>query len=321
MRRREFIRLLVLAALLPDGVHGDDTARVTVLGPAEEPRFSHMVAGFKRGLGEHGHADARLMFLAEKVTRGDQAGARAAAERIVQGGARVAFIIGSELTRLARQVAPDIPIVFVTPGDPVGAGLAISLNRPGGNLTAITFEFPELSAKRLELLKSLRSQVRRVLVLYDPSDASPRQGIAYARDAARALDLALVEREAQSSGDIDRALAAMSEVDAVLAIPGGFPSAHYARVIREANARGIATLFPTRTDATADALVTYGAKDDEVARDAARLVDKILRGAKAGELPIERPEKLRLVINLKTARNLGLEVSPMLLALADEVVE
>ena len=102
----------------------------------------------------------------------------------------------------------------------------------------------------------------------------------------------------------------MSEVDAVLAIPGGFPSAHYVRVIREANARGIATLFPTRTDATADALVTYGAKDDEVARDAARLVDKILRGAKAGELPIERPEKLRLVINLKTARKLNFEVSP-----------
>jgi putative ABC transport system substrate-binding protein len=294
---------------------------VAVLGPAEEPRFSQTVLGLTQGLSEHGYRGAQLALMTEKVTRGDQAGARAAVERIVRGGTRVAFIMGSELARLARQVAPGLPIVFVTPGDPVATGLAVSLNQPGGNLTAITFEYPELSAKRLELLKILRPRASRVLVLYDPADASPRQGLAYARDAARLLDLALVEREVQSSSDIEPALAAMSDVDALLAIPGGAPSAHYARIIQAANTRGLPTVVPSRTDATADALVTYGAKDDEVARDAGRLVNKILKGAKAGELPIERPEKLRLVINLKTARNLGIEVSPMLLARADEVIE
>lgn len=296
-------------------------AKVAILGPAEEPRFSQMADGLRRGLRDHGHADTASNLIELKVARGDQNGAREAVENIVQQRVAVAFVIGSGLARLAGAVAPELQIVFVTPGDPVAAGLAASLARPGGNATAITFEFPELSGKRLELLKELDPKVRRALIFYDPRDTSPRQGLAFAREAAPKLGIELVEREVSNKSELDRGLLALDEVDAFVAVPGGSPSAFYEDIIRAANARRLATFFHSRTAATADALASYGARDADIARDAARLVDKVLKGERAGDLPIERPTKLELSLNLKTAKAIGIEIPPILVARADEVIE
>ena len=176
MRRREFIVGLVLTATTPvaSAQQSGKVYRVAILGPAEEPRFSEMASGLKRGLREHGHTGQGLEIIEGKVVRGDRASARAAVEGFTRQHATVLFVIGSELARIAREVLPELPIVFVTPGDPVAAGLVASLAHPGGVTTAMTFEFPELSAKRLELLKALSPRVHSVLVLYDPRDASPR---------------------------------------------------------------------------------------------------------------------------------------------------
>jgi putative tryptophan/tyrosine transport system substrate-binding protein len=322
MRRREFLAGLVLTIMVP-GAQSRQTGnvyRVAILGPAEEPRFSQMASGLRRGLGEHGH-ESGLEIIEEKVARGDRAGARAAVERLVSRQTTALFVIGSELARIAREVSPELQIVFVTPGDPVAAGLVASLARPGGNTTAMTFEFPELSAKRLEFLKTLSPRVQRVLVLYDPRDASPRQGVAYAREAALQLGLTLIEREVRDRNDLERGVAALAETDAFLAVPGGFPSAHLGEIVRAANAKRIITFLHSRTDQTAEALASYGASEAEIARQATRLVDKILRGASAGDLPVERPTKLEFVINLKTAKALGIAIPPSLLARADEVIE
>jgi putative ABC transport system substrate-binding protein len=280
-----------------------------------------MARGLRRGLGDRGYSEATLDIIAAKVARGDHAGSRAAVERLVRQGVQVLFAIGSELARIARQVSAELPIVFVTPGDPVAAGLVGSFAHPGGNMTAMTFEFPELSAKRLELLKELSPRIRKVLVLYDPRDASPSQGIAAARLGAATLGTTLIERETRNDDDVVRGLQALTEADAVLAIPGGMTSAHFAAIIRAANARGIPTFFPARTESTMDALASYGASDANMAREAARLVDKVLKGENAGDLPVERPVKFELVINLKTAKALDLDVPPTLLARADEVIE
>ena len=295
--------------------------RIAILGPAEEPRFSEIAGGLKLGLRDHGYAGAALDLIEGKVTRGDLGGARAHVEEAVRQGAAVLFVIGSELARAARQVSPELPIVFITPGDPVAAGLVSSLARPGGNTTAMTFEFPELSAKRLEFLKELAPRARSVLVLYDPRDASSRQSLAAVRASAPKLGMVLLERETRSEADVSRGLEALGEADALLAIPGGVTTGHYPEIIRAATAKRVPTFFHSRTARAAEALVSYGASDVDIARQAARLVDKILKGAKAGELPVERPTKLELVINLKTARALGLTIPPTLLARADEVIE
>ena len=188
-------------------------------------------------------------------------------------------------------------------------------------MTAMTFEYPELSGKRLELLRELAPRVRRVLALYDPRDASPRQGVAAARAAATALGIHLVEREVRNAGEISRGLKALDEADALLGIPGGVTSDHYETMSGAAYSKRRLSIFHTRTRSTRDALLTYGVSDVDIARQAARVLDRILKGANAGDLPVERPTRLILAINLKTARALGLTVPPSLLQRADQVIE
>jgi putative tryptophan/tyrosine transport system substrate-binding protein len=199
--------------------------------------------------------------------------------------------------------------------------LVSSLARPGGNTTAMTFEYPELSGKRLDLLKEIVPKAHRVLAIYDPRDPSPRQGMTAARQAAPTLGLTLIEREARSREEMMRALEALQEADAYLSIPGGFPTGHYDEITRSTIAKRRPGIFHARTGNTMDALVSYGASDIQTAHDAARLIDKILKGAKAGELPVERPTKLELVINLKTAKQIGLTIPPNVLARADKVIK
>ncbi len=295
-------------------------ARIGILGPAE-PRFDEIAGGLRQGFRDQGHAEGSVEFLEGRVARGDRAGGRAAVEGFIHQRAQILFVIGSELAKLAREISRELPIVFLTPGDPVAAGLVASLAHPGGNITAMTFEYPELSGKRLELLKEMVPRIRRVLVLYDPRDASPRQGVAAAREAAAKLGISLVERETRNREEIVRGLDALTEADAVLGIPGGLPSAHHGQIIRAAHSARRPTIFHARTKATTDALASYGASDVDIARQAARLVDKILKGAKAGDLPVERPTKLEFVINLKTAKSLGLTISQSILVRADQVIQ
>jgi putative ABC transport system substrate-binding protein len=142
-----------------------------------------------------------------------------------------------------------------------------------------------------------------------------------ARRAAPALGLTLVEREARGRQELQRAMEAIEEVDAYLSIPGGFPTGSYDEITRLTNSKRLPAIFHARMGGTMDALVSYGASDAQVAHEAARLVDKILKGAKAGELPVERPMKLELVINLKTAKQIGLTIPPNVLARADRVIK
>lgn len=314
--------LLALALVLTSPVAEGQTpvARIGLLGPDEEPRFSDLASGLRRGLREQGHA-GRFQVVEGRVSRADEAGARATTKALVAQQVTVLFVIGSAMARLAREAGPQIPIVFLTPGDPVAAGMVASLARPGGNITGMTYEYPELSGKRLELLRELAPSARRILVLYDPRDPSPRQGVAAARAAAGTLGMTLVEREVRSAEEITRSLKELNKTQALLGIPGGVTSGHYERIISAANSNRLLSVFHSRTASTQDALLTYGASDVDIARQAARMLDRILKGANAGDLPVERPVTLRLVINLKTARALGLNVPPTMLLRADEIIQ
>ena len=297
------------------GIH-----RIGFLGPPEEPRFSEIREGLMHGLGDLGLSSQDIEILEVRLPRGDQSQVAAAVQKLIQQRVRALVVIGSNLAKLAREADSRLPIVYLTPGDPVRHGLAKSLARPGGNTTAMTFEYPELAGKRLELLKDMFPRARRVLILYDPRDDSPRRGAAAAREAASKLGLELVEREVRTREDIARGLEALGQADALLAIPGGLPTGHYAEIIRAANARRVPTMFHSHAKDTAVALASYGAADAAVARQMARHVAKILRGEKAGNLPVERPLNLQLIINLKTAKALGLTIPPEVLQRADRVI-
>ncbi|HYE91163.1 MAG TPA: ABC transporter substrate-binding protein [Terriglobales bacterium] len=294
-------------------------ARVGFLAPDEEPRFTELATALAHGLRELGHADAQLV--PGRVRRGDRGAARTAAEELTRQRVALVFVVGSALVPSVREVAPTLPVVFITPGDPVAAGLVTSLAKPGRHTTAMTFEYPELSGKRLELLAELAPAARRVVVIYDARDPSPRQGLAAARAVAATLKLTLVERAVGSAAELAPALSALDEADALLAIPGGAAANHYAAMVRAAHAKRRPAIFHTRGAETKDALVTYGARDAEIARQAARLVDKVLKGADAGDLPVERPARLTLSINQTTAKALGLTIPRATLARADEVIE
>ncbi len=297
-------------------------ARIGLLGPDEQSRFSDIASGLKQGLREQGQPEGSVAITEVRVARGENAAsARKKIEALAAQRPAALFVIGSTLAQQARQVAPTLPIIFITPGDPVQAGLVASLARPGRNITALTFEYPELSAKRLELLRELGPGIRRVLVIYDPRDASPRQGAAAARSAARSLGFTLVEVEVQDAGQIAEALKRLDDADALLGIPGGITSAHYESMISAANAKRRPSILFTHSPSTRDALLSYGASDVEVARQAARAVLKVVRGADAGDLPVERPAKLTLVINLRTAKALGITIPPTLLLRVDQVIQ
>src|SRR5919106_3818404 len=170
-------------------------ARIGLLGPGDGPRFSDIASGLKQGLQEQGYREDTIQVIEGRTRRGHEASAGATVRALVGQRVTVLFVIGSALARLAHETAPQLPIVFITPGDPVSAGLVARFARPRRNMTAMMFEYPELSGKRLELLRELAPRVRRVLVLYDSRDASPRQGVAAARAAATALGITLVARE------------------------------------------------------------------------------------------------------------------------------
>lgn len=295
--------------------------RVAVIGAPEEPRFSEVVAGLKKGLAELGYAPPSLIVQEIKVARAEEKTSKSIVQGLLQQRTRVLFLIGSRFLKPVREASAEIPVVFITPGDPVSAGFVATLARPGGNTTAMTFEYPELSGKRLELVKEIAPRVRRVLSVYDPRDASPRQGIIVARRAAPNLGLTLIEREARGPEELRRGLEAIAGADAYLSIPGGFPTGYYDEITRLANAKRLPAMFHAQTGSTVDALASYGASDVRVAQEAARLIDKILKGANAGELPVERPTKLDLVINLKTAKQIGVTIPPNVLARADRVIK
>lgn len=292
-----------------------------MVGPPEEPRYSELARGLRDGLREHGHTDQTLELTEVRAPRRDRKVAQAAVEELRRQRASVVFVVGSELARLVREFWPDTPIVFVTPGDPVAAGLLASFARPGANMTAVTFEFPELSGKRLELLKALNPAARRMLVVYDPRDASSRQGLDAARSAASGLGLTVIDREVRASAGVSDALGDLTDVHGLVLVPGGATLRLAPDIIQIAHQRRVPTIVHTRTAATAAAVLSYGASDVIAARQAARLVDKILRGARAGDLPVERPAKLELVVNRAVATAIGLAVPSALLVRADFVID
>ena len=278
------------------------------------------VDGFREGLRRHGYIEGRSVILDLRYTR-DLDALRTAVAELVQS--KVAFIVSSGPAIRAIRGERDIPVLFAISGDPVELGLAASLGRPGGNFTGLTFLSLEIAAKRVELLKQSVQQLRRLAILSNTDHPGERSERRATEDAARALGLAVSYVPFAGGGQLDGGLSAVrdAKADAMVVFPEGATMVARAKIAQFAIAERLPSIFGWSEYADSGGLMSYGANQREAYVRLAAFADKLLRGTRVAELPIEQPTQFELVLNLKTAKALGITIPQPILLLADRVVE
>ena len=312
--------LVGLASLWPPA-HADQPAGISRIGVLI-PRLSHspFEEGMRDALRELGYVEGKNIFIELRRSAGSETEMRSLALDLARSKVDLIVTRGSPATRAALE-ATALPIVFVA-GDPVASGFAASLARPGGNGTGVSVVSSELNTKRLELLHQLVPRARRIVYLWNPANPVEAHTLDESRKAARTLGVKLDTLEARNAGEIDAALSALrrSPPDALVLSAEGFFVEHKAKIAEAVRKAGIPAMFHTREYHDARVLMSYGPSEKEVARMLAGYVDKILKGAKPADLPIEQPTKFELVVNLKIAKAIGITVPQSILLRADELI-
>jgi putative ABC transport system substrate-binding protein len=278
------------------------------------------VDGFREGLRRHGYVEGQNLILELRYARDQEVLRRAVAE-LTQS--RVAFIVSSGPAIWAIRGAQDIPVLFAISGDPVELGLAASLARPGGNFTGLTFLSLEVAGKRVGLLKQAVPQIRTLAMLSNTDHPGERAERQATEVAARALGLAVSYIPFTGAAQLDGGLSAVrdAKADAMVVFPEGATMMARARVAEFATGQRLPSMFGWSEYANAGGLMSYGANQRDAYVRLAAYADRLLRGAKPADLPIEQPTKFELVINLKTAKALGLTIPRSVLLRADQVIE
>jgi ABC-type uncharacterized transport system substrate-binding protein len=324
IRRREFISTLCGAAAWPLAARAQQPAMPVIgfLRDTSLANSTHLVAAFRQGLKETGFIEGRNVVV-EYRSAEDQAD-RLPALVVDLVRQQVALIVGNTRSALAAKSATTtVPIVFVTGGDPVMQGFVPSLNRPGGNMTGVSFLLSASGTKRLELLRQLMPKTAAIAVFVArnfPQAESERRDV---QAAAHAIGQELIVVEASSDGDIEAAFATFTQrgAGALLVSTGSFLHSRRERLVALAAQHRIPTIYVLREFVTAGGLMSYGTSITDAYRLAGVYAGRILKGEKPADLPVQQSTKFDFVINLKTAKALGLEIPDRLLALADEVIE
>jgi putative ABC transport system substrate-binding protein len=326
MRRREFILALGGAAAWPLAASAQQRERrIGVLTNLAEndPEGQIRNAVFLQGLQELGWLEGRNLRVEQRWTAGDADQGRKYAAELVALAPDVILTTGSAGLVPLLQMTRTIPIVFTIVPDPVGAGFVDNLSRPGGNATGFSqFEYG-LSGKWLELLKELAPGVTRAAVLREPGLTAAIAQFAALQAVAPLLSVELVTLNLRGAGDVERSVAAFarSPADGLIVTSGPLAAVHRDLIVAAAARHKLPAVYVSRFMAAGGGLISYGPDFVDQYRLAARYVDRILKGEKPADLPVQAPTKYELVINLKTAKALGLDVPPSLLARADEVIE
>jgi ABC-type uncharacterized transport system substrate-binding protein len=323
MKRRDFITLLGGAAAWPLGAGAQQPA-VPVIGflrSTSPEGTGHLLAAFRQGLKETGHVEGQNLAIEYRWAGGDVDRLAGLAADLVRREVAV-IVVNGVAANAAKAATATIPIVFVVGIDPVGSGLVASLNRPGANVTGISIVTgPDLHAKRLEVLHELAPKAVTIAALLDPNVV---ESVAHdVERAARALGLQVLVVNAGGEGDFEAAFLkiAQSNAGALLVGGGAFFVSQRRRLVGLAANHALPASYMTRDSVEVGGLMSYGPNQVDAYRRAGIYVGRILDGAKPSELPVELPTKYELVINLKTAKALGLTVPDRLLARADEVIE
>ena len=301
--------------------------------PGKIPRIGWLALGspganpnydaFLQGLRDLGYGEGRSIAIEQRWAEGQLDRLPALAAELVQLQVDVIVTIPSVTAQAAKNTTTTVPIVMVWAADPVRTGLVASLARPGGNITGLSRMATDLSGKQLELLKEAGPSFSRVAVLWNSFSAGMTLSFEKIQAAARALGVTVQPLGVQNAPDIDRAFAAMTEErpDALFMITDVLTDTHSRRLIDFAAKSQLPTMFEFRGHVADGGLMSYGPSLTDQSRHAAYYVDRILKGAKPADLPVEQPMKFELVINLKTAQTLGLTIPPTLLFQADEVLQ
>jgi putative tryptophan/tyrosine transport system substrate-binding protein len=326
MTRRAFITLLGAAAAWPLAARAQQP-KLPVIGwlNARSPDdTAHLVAAFGRGLGEVGFVEGQNVMIEYRWALGQYDRLPAMAAELVRRPVTVLASAGGEPAALAAKAATStIPIVFVIGGDPVKQGLAASLNRPGGNSTGISILTSTLGPKRLGLLRELVPRVVTIGVLLNPNFPQFESQLRDVQEAARAINLQIHVLRASTDREIDAAFKTIAQgrILALSVAADPFFDTRRDKLVDLAMRHAVPVMYHFREFAVAGGLVSYGADISDAYHLAGVYTGRILNGDKPADLPVQQPTKLELIINLKTAKALGLEIPPMLLARADGVVE
>ena len=326
MRRREFITLLGgVAAAWPLAARAQQATKLPTVGflgtitPAVQIRWTE---AFVQRLRELGWIEGRTIAIEFRWAEGRGERAAEIVAEFVQQKVDVIIAGGTEYVLAAKQATSVIPIVFPNIGDPVGSGLVAGLARPGGNATGLSIKGTDTAGKRVELLRDVIPSLRRLAIMANVDNSAVVLEMRQAQAVARTLGLEVTTLEIRGAEDIVPALEALkSRPDALYICPDPLTNTHRVRINTLALSTRLPTISGVREQVEAGGLMSYGPNFPDLFRRAADFVDKILRGTKPGDIPVEQPTKFDLLINLTTAKALGLTIPPSLLARADEVIE
>ena len=327
MKRREFILALGGTAAWPLAARaqqGERMRRVGILTSAfDEIDDNGPYRVFEEALAKMGWIAGRTVAIERRVGGGDDRRARAHAAELVAAALDVIVCSGTQVTAILQQQTRTIPIVFVNVADPVASGFVASFAHPGGNITGFTnLEF-SFASRWLSLLKDIALSVANVMVLYSPDNANWRGYLPTLEAAAPALRVSIRAAPAADAGEIERHVESFAREPGagMLVLPSGLMNANREIIPALAARYRLPAMYPVKDFAVSGGLAAYGSEFNDPYRRAAQYVDLILKGTKPGDLPVQAPTKFEFVINLKTAKALGLDVPDKLLALADEVIE
>jgi putative ABC transport system substrate-binding protein len=290
---------------------------ILFMGGRDQPHLD----SFKQGLREHGYSEGTNIVLEYRYAEGNNNRLVELAKELVREKVDVIVTTSSISAQAARKATRTLPIVMAS-GNPVEQGLAESLSHPGGNVTGLTVLASELSGKRLELLKETFPKAARVATLWGSRENESIVGFKEARDAAKAFSMKLYSIELIAAEDIDKGFADLrkARVDALLVMLSPLVTLHSKHIVELALQQRLPSMYPTRQFAEEGGVMAYGPLVGDLYRRAATYVDKILKGAKPADIPVEQPTKFELAINLKTAKHIGLTIPPNVLARADRVI-
>ena len=326
MRRRDFIALIVAATLRPPRARAQKPAMPVIgfLGPGTAEKDAYRVRSFAQGLREMGYSDGQNVAIEYRWAEGRFDRFPSLAAELVQSRVTIIAAIGGTASALAAKAATDsIPIVFATSANPVDLGLVESLSRPGGNATGVTNSSVEVGAKLFELLRDTVPTATSIALLVNPASPLTQYLMRDAETAARALRLELQVATASTPREIEVAFATLSQsrAGALVIAPDSFFSDERDKLASQALRHRIPAIHESREFALAGGLASYGANVAETWRLAGVYAGRILNGERPADLPVQQVAKVELVINLKTAKALGIEVPGSILARADEVIE